>query len=337
MVNYIDLQNHLIENPDKIVVVLESLGFDHIIDRNKYYQFPNKDGDNQTACSILKSTLQYNNYTRGKKGNLFTLVKEEKNLDFKECLEYISSKIKYKTANYSINYPFNHFYKNFLKQQLEPELYLKHYPETILPPSDSLSKKWLDDGVDLLTQERFGIRYDHETDKILIPERDYSGSIVGVKERNNDPNCKDSERWGMYIPWSKSQTVYGWYENYKDIQRKKKCFVFESEKSVCQLSSYGINLGLAIGGHNFSPTQSRYIKGLLCNEIIVAFDEGICREEIEHEARKLVVNNLIYHNKVGYIFDDSKSILLPGSKNSPSDIGLNNFLELYKNHVFYIT
>lgn len=336
MINYLEIQDYLIQNSEKIVKILETLGFSHIVDRGSYIQFPNKDGDNNTACSILKATLQYNNYTRGKTGNLFTLVQDEKCIGFKESLEFISKIIGYKGAKLNpIKYPFHHFYKDIIHQN-DSELSLNIYPFSSLPPPNNLSKKWFDDGVALTIQEKFGIRYDHDSDRIIIPELNYMGELVGAKARSNNPNCKMSERWSMYIPWSKSQTIYGWYENYQNIQKKKTCFIFESEKAVLQAASFNLNLGLAIGGHNISKTQEKYIKSLMCDKIIVCFDEGIEEEEIIYESKKLISNNRLVKNKVGYIYDKDGDILKRDSKDSPADVGKDNFYNLIKNNVKYI-
>ena len=44
---------------------------------------------------------------------------------------------------------------------------------------------WFEDGVDYLTQERFGIRIDFDSNRIVIPVRDYNNQLVGAKGRYN--------------------------------------------------------------------------------------------------------------------------------------------------------
>lgn len=257
---------------------------------------------------------------------------ESRKFTFPQALEYIQKCTKIKVSDIKTHKPFNGFYSHLLADPISPETIMKTYTEADLPPSDSLSKMFLDDGVDLLTQERYGIRYCHETNQIIIPERNINGQLVGAKQRNNDRNCDLSDRWGMYIPYSKSLCVYGYSEHYMNIIHKKICVIFEAEKSVLIGDSNNFYYGLAIGGHNISPTQAKYIKSLGCRKIILAFDEGIANEEVEYNAKKLLINNNIYQNKIGFI---DTTAIEKGSKNSPID-SFKVFQSLMKNNIIYI-
>ena len=75
----------------------------------------------------------------------------------------------------------------------------------------------------------------------------------------------------------------------------------------------------------------------MTSKIILAYDEGLEEDQIRTQAEKLILDNAMFRNKVGYVFDRDNSILPKGSKASPSDLGKDAFLELIKNHVTYIT
>ena len=64
-----------------------------------------------------------------------------------------------------------------------------------------------------------------------------------------------------------------------------------------------------------------YIKALMTNKIILAYDEGLEEEQIRLQAEKLALNNAVFKNSVGYVFDKDNEILPKGSKASPSDMG----------------
>ena len=335
-INVIDLQAHIENNPEYIETVLTELGHEQIRDRGKSYSCCNIDGDNPTGLSILKEGLLYSNFSHGGKGNLFSLVMEEKNCNFPRALELIAGWIGYQAKpTEKIILPFNGFYKNLIKSSLEPELNMPQYTEDDLPSPDSLSKMWLDDGVDLLTQEEFGIRIDHESNRIVIPEYSLDGKLVGAKARYNG-ECELNERWSMYIPFSKSLTIYGWNENYKYIQDKSCAVIFESEKAVLQARSSGLKIGLAIGGHDFSSTQIKYLRSLFCNKLIVAFDEGISEEEIRFQCEKLKLENKLVNTRVGYIYDRNNEYLESGSKDSPADMGGETLRSMIKECVVWI-
>ena len=330
------LEQKILSDPENIVTILEKLGHTDVKDRGKYLQLSNLDGDNSSAISILKENLLYKNYTRGESGNLFTLIMYDKKITFPDALKFAAKCIGYKDDGIKIRKPFGGFYTHVEKDCNNFEIRLPVYEETKLPNSNNLSKLWYEDGVDIDIQIEYGIRYDLESDSIIIPVRDYYGNLVGAKKRINKRMCDMGERWGMYIPYAKSLLCYGWTHNYQSIKQQKKVIILEAEKSVAQLSSIGYDIGLAIGGHNISPTQAHWINTLQADKIVVAFDEGLSEEEVRYETKKLMPLNGIYRTKVGYIYDGCGEVLACGSKDSPTDHGKEVFQKLCKNNITWL-
>ena len=85
-----------------------------------------------------------------------------------------------------------------------------------------------------------------------------------------------------------------------------------------------------------SDVQAKHIKSLMTNKIILAYDEGLDEDQIRLQAEKLILNNAVFKNKVGYVFDKDNEILPKGSKASPSDLGKGAFTELIKNYVVWL-
>ena len=54
------------------------------------------------------------------------------------------------------------------------------------------------------------------------------------------------------------------------------------------------------------------------------------------EAKKLKIDNAVFHNDVGYIWDSEHQVIPKGSKGSPSDYGKEGYLYLMKNCVKWI-
>lgn len=324
------LNNELINNTDNIIKVLTKLGHDNIRSRGKYITFANISGDNPNACSILIDTLGYQNFSHGGSGNIFTLVMDDMDCSFPKALDTIAKWLGVnKSLQYDIKLPFNAFYKRILREQLEPESVMKKYSEDCLPPLDSFSKLFVDDHISVAAQKHFKVRYCHEDDCILIPIFNINDEMVGVKARNNS-NEDYNNRWYAWLPYAKTHVVYGLNWNYKYIIRKKTLIIVESEKSVMQAWDFGLYCVVAIGGHSISEVQARIIKSLMVENIIIAFDESICEDEIRYEASKLVVDNIAYKNNVSYIFDGSNLYLPKDSKASPTDRGKETWQNLYK-------
>ena len=329
--NVIALQEKIVAHPEYIEKLCEDMGFENIRDRGEYYSMQNIGGDNPSAIAIYKDNLHYENFSHGSSGNIFTLTMETKHCSFPESLEYVSEVLGIKAENIKIVLPFGGFYKNISKKKSDEFEELPHYSESNLPPPDSLSQKFLDDGVSLQVQYKMGVRYSHEDDAILIPVYDMEHNLVGCKGRSNDPNVDSSKRWFMYIPYKKSHIVYGLDVNYKSIITRSMIVIFEAEKSVMQCLSFEFNMATGIGGHSISKVQAKYIKMTAAKKVIVAFDEGLEEGEVKYEAKKLLVNTERYTNKVYYIYDREHKYLPKGSKMSPSDQGKEVFLKLLKN------
>lgn len=331
-VNFVELQDKIKAEPDLIIEVLNKLNYKDIKDRGDYFAARNNDGDNANAFVIYKDTLKYNNYTRGHSGNIISLVMKTCNCEFPKALEFISKWIGFKGSDYQIKYPFHSFYKMIKADQYGDIPSLQPYSEDLLPSANNFSLKWIKEGVDLTTQRRFGIRYDLETNGIVIPEYSVDNFLVGAKWRNADPNCAMNERWNMYLKFNQSYNLYGLNINYGTIVNKGKVIILEAEKSCCHLYSWGCGLGVSINGHHVSKVQQNILKSLMCEEIIIGFDKDIKEEEVRYNAKQLLTSNMIYTNRVSYILDTEN---LLGEKDSPTDKGSEVFKELLKRRIKY--
>lgn len=336
------LQNKLIDQPDLIIKVLIATGIDENAIREVPSQHlikaPRPDGDNPSGLLVYTNSLRVIGTTRTElTGNLFTLVMRLKNIRFPEALNFIAKEIGYDAVNETkIHYPFGGFYRKLIGDDADPEEILTEHSESELPSPLYISERFLKDNIPLITQEQWGVRYSFEEDAILIPIYSLSGKLVGCKARANYDVSDSEKRWWAYIKYPKTQVVYGLHQNYSSIISKRTLIVFESEKSVLQCAGYSCNNAVAVAGHSISKAQVKLIQGMMCDRIVVAFDEGLDEEEIEFETKKLKMQNHIISNKVGYVYDRDHDVLMPGSKDSPSDNGKEALVELLQKHTRWL-
>lgn len=337
MIDALSLKEYLRNKEDDVVKILEHIGIE--TETIKYHSSQNylsmcrKGGDNKNGLLIWLDSLTYKMTTRSRSGNIFTLVMDETDCSFPKALEKIAKWVGYK-EDIHISLPFEGFYKQAHKDVFgNYDLNFTYYSESDLPPADALSQKFFKDGVGFQTQELFGVRMDLCDNSIAIPIYDYGGRLVGCKNRSNDPLCPMDCRFYASLPYPKTNIVYGYTVNYRPIVSKNTIVVFESEKSVMQMHSFGSPIALAIGGHCLSNTQTHYIKSLGAKNIILAYDEGISEDEIRFEAEKLKINTHIMNNNVYYLFDKDHYYLNKGSKDSPSDHGRYVFEQMCKNSI----
>lgn len=302
-------------------------------------RFSREDGHNPTAMRLKLDTLKFDGFSINAHGNLYSLVMQTKNLSFPKALKYIAETLGLEKSQFSkkIRYPFGGFYKGLMKEIQEPEYSMTTYDESILDEyTGKYNLMFFKDGITFETQEHFNVGFDLESLRITVPEYTLDGKLCGIMGRLNDSKCSKDERWLPIIPCSRSLTLYGYHHNYEFIQQKNIVVVGESEKFVQQLHSMGSCIGLATCGCDVSDIQAKHLKALMTSKIILAYDEGLEEEQIRLQAQKLILNNAVFHNRVGYVFDRENLILPKGSKASPSDLGKDAFTELIKNHVTWL-
>lgn len=302
-------------------------------------RFSREDGHNPTAMQLKLDTLKFNGFSINLHGNIYTLVMNTQNLSFAKALRYIADELGLEKSQFSkkIKYPFSGFYRGLMKEIQEPECSMQIYDESILDEYlGNYNLMFFKDGINFQTQEYFKVGFDLESLRITVPEYTLDGKLCGIMGRLNDSKCAKEDRWLPIIPCSRSLTLYGYHRNYDTIQQKNIVVVGESEKFVQQLHSMGSCVGLATCGCDVSDTQAKYLKSLMTSKIVLAYDEGLNEDQVRLQAEKLILNNAVFKNRVGYICDRENVILPKGSKASPSDFGREAFLELMKNHVIWL-
>ena len=239
--NALKLTEHLSNNRDDILKVLESLDYQNITYNSSHneYRFAREYGRNPSSVRLSVDTLSFICFSTNERGNLYSLVMNKKSLNFPKALEYIADLLglEKNSFNKAVKVPFGGFYKKLIREIQEPEMSMKTYDESILEEYlGKFNTMFFNDGISYKTQEKFNVGYDIWTNRITVPEYTFDGKVCGIMGRSIDSNCAKEERWLPIIPCSRSLTLYGFHTNYECIQRKNLCVIGESEKFPQQLS-----------------------------------------------------------------------------------------------------
>ena len=321
--------------------ILNDLGFNNIVHNSQKQEvrFSREEGRNPSSVVLSLQTLKFYCFSTNSKGNLYTLVMERENINFPKSLDYVADKLglEKNKFNKKVKLPFHAFYKNLIREIQEPEYSMKTYDEKMLISyQNKLNTMFFNDGIDFQTQQEYQIGFDIETLRITVPIWTIDGKLCGIMGRLNDKKCEKEERWLPIIPCSRSLTLSSYHKNYQTIQQKGLCVLGESDKLPMQMNSMGSHIGLGTSGCHISDTQAKYIRSLLIPKTIIAYDEGLEEEFIREQAQKLVVDNPIFQNHVGYVWDENNEILKKGEKQSPTDLGRTAFQELIKKHTKWL-
>lgn len=338
--NVMRVNEALSADEDVVREILEELGFTQLtFDACKRtFRFAREEGRNPTSMVLNLDTLSFHCFSTNSKGNLYTLIMQRKDMNFPNALKWAADYVGLDKEEYDIDIqlPFGGFFQGLVKEISEPEFSMKTYDESELDEYKGFyNTMFLKDGISFESQKKFNIGYDALSNRVTIPIYSLDNKLIGIMGRYNG-KCAHEERWLPIIPCSRSLTIYGFNENYQSIQEKSMTVIFESEKSVMQCHSFGCNIALATSGCHISDTQAKHIKSMFLPKIILAYDEGLSQEDIIAEAEKLKMDNQIYKNQVGYIYDREHKYLPEGSKSSPSDLGKEVFSKLVKECVIWL-
>lgn len=220
--------------------------------------------------------------------------------------------------------------KPYVKKEVDFNEQLPQYDDNILNTFINFhAVEWLEEGISHETMDKYGIKYDIETQGVVIPHYDKDSRLVGIRERNLDKRQIDMGR--KYVPYTSfthrktykhplGKNLYGINFNKEAINKFKKCIIFEAEKSVLKMDTvYGNNNpSVSVGGSSISEYQLNLLKTNGCEKVYLAFD----REDGEKWENKLdkICQRIVNFGLECYIIEDKEGKYL-NLKSSPIDHG----------------
>lgn len=341
MLDIYKIKQYIIDSPELIELLLEKAGFYKIRKKNKNYKCGNSPETKGNSVNVCSETLRASDFKADVHGDIISIIQNQTGKSFFHTIKFICGIIGLDEDNLEKeknNVPFNGFFENIGENKKNRKEILQIYDDEILEKYEKMpSLLFYRDGIAPEIQNKYEISYDTVSRRIVIPYRDTLGNLVGIIGRYNQQKIEeDILKYHLIIPFSKSKILYGYDKNYNSIQEKRIVFLSESQKSVMQTDSMGINLCLATGSASVSDTQINYIYSLNPKVIIIGFDEGLEQGYIHKQAEKIKINNLFFNTKIGYIYDKNNEILLKNSKDSPYDVGKKKLKKLLKNNIVWL-
>lgn len=190
---------------------------------------------------------------------------------------------------------------------------------------------WYLEGISIDTQYKYGVGFDYMSSRITIPIRNEENQLVGVKGRSiNDSDVNDYNPKYMYLyNCNISQEWFNMNHARENIIESKKVYIFESEKSVMKMDTYGYYNSLAISSSDISEIQVRMIKNLgLDIDIVLCYDKDKTVDEVKEQAKRFTNRNVY-----GIMDLDDKL----NEKDAPVDRGFEIWEELLENNVYPIS
>ena len=340
--NIQEVKTYVYEN-DLIEKILLEIGMHSIRRHDTYISCAFPDGDNRNACCCyINENLNVTAYTRDIVdvygcSDIISLVSFVKSI-------YWSNAIKYICQLVGLDYYAKSDDK--IPESVKYLMMLSKAKQSILTDDDFEIKpisedilgyyiqqpvyKWIEDGIDYETQQMFEIGFDPVSERITIPIRDETGTLVGVKGRILNDNL--SENKYMYLEkCPKDKLLYGLDKAYRSIIKNGCVYVVESEKSVMKMFSYGYPNTVSIGGHKLSRYQVDMLTRLNVT-VIICFDKDIPEHSYDSENIIAECSKFLPIIRVEYIIDRGNIL---DEKESPCD-EYSKFKELNKNRSLFV-
>jgi hypothetical protein len=332
----IELKKRLLNNPEHIENILEEYDFHNITVNSREIRCGFDEGTNNTSIRIkLNENLSANDFGRDIHGDLFSLIMKCKEVTLKDIIKTVKEELGITYIEFQKTKKiFGGFYDN-IKRRNKNTTELKKYDEDIMKEYiNKYNTLFLKDGIDFNTQRKFKLGVDHVSTRITVPWYDFEESLVGIEGRYiGDYKNDEVSKWFPVIPFPKSQVLFGYNTNYSNLQSADEIYVGESSKFVMQLDSMGVYTTVALGGNSIHNQQIKQLSWLNPKKIIFCFDEGLSMDLIDRQIEKTKILLKFTDIQIGFVNDKENIILEKDSKNSPSDVGFNNFRELVTNYV----
>ncbi len=334
------LKDRISNNEGYISTLLECADFLNI-KKNGGNEFRCQWGEGHTngGVQVKIDSLKANAYSMNFSGDIITLLQNKLDIGFRDTLNWVCKTLGFRGGEFvsrNIVLPFGGYYRE-IKREIYGLGECKTYPEEVLLEfGNTPCMRFYYDGITFATQEKYCVGYDVLSNRFTVPWRNLDGEVIGVMGRINLDDYGEVAKWFPVIPFPKNGVVFGLHENYNTIIQKNICVIGESEKTSLVLDSFGLEVGLGLGGNIVSEAKANLIKSTRAETLILALDEGLSEEVSINNAKALKSNNGYYRNKVGYIYDKENKYIPQGSKASPYDFGKEIFEKLIKECTIWI-
>lgn len=330
-----DIKKELLNNPEKLKEVLEHFGYCNIVIRPTYMQF-GRDEESSKKSIVIKlennNWLYVHDYARNIQTDIFSYITNQRKVEFVDILNEIKNVLHIQDyiGHFQRKGIFGGFYEKIRQRNT---IQSKIYDEKILDKFQFYPNiRFLKDHISLDAQQYFGIRYDVESQGIVIPIRNEYGQLIGVKERFNYEISDGALKYFYSYPGRCSTTLFGYTQNYQYLVENT-VFVGEAEKFVMQCYSYGYRNAVALMSGSLSVQQARLLVELHPTKVIFLHDQGYELDNIKRNVEVLHHYSKFAEFEIGY-WDWTKSYYAP--KVSATDMGKEKFEYIINNEILIL-
>lgn len=315
---------------DHSIQLLEYYGFELRNETDEYYVFSSVcHQSNSSKVHLYKSTNTIFCFVCGNI-DLISIVQEQEGLAFQDAIDFIVNLFQLNKKSFGRPERLEYKRKEIQQKEIDIKEKLPTYNNSILNTFvDYQPYEWVKEDISIDTMKQFEIKFNIESNAIIMPIRDDEDNLVGIRCRNLDED--KIERFGKYGVYTDAlsgisykcltgRLLYGLNKNKEKIMECKKIIIVEGEKSVLKSKSwFGCNdITVASYGCNLTNYQIEIIKSLGVKDIIFMYDreeDDKINKKMEKVYRKCALFFDVYYIKdYGDLIDYKDSPLDKGEK-----------------------
>lgn len=220
--------------------------------------------------------------------------------------------------------------KEFKKKKKKTVFENKVYPNKILQQYDLAPHiRWLNEGLSIKTQLKFGVGFDIRTDRIIFPIHNTRGELIGVKGRyiGNNKEIEEARKYLYLVKCNKSIELFNYHRAAEHIASKDEVIVVEGAKTTMFLDQWGYSNCVSIEGDHLTDSQVELIKNFgFRTKIIFAWDKDKDVPFISEQLKRFKGRQVyVLYDRDDQLFDE---------KDSPTDKGQETFEILFHKYKF---
>lgn len=216
--------------------------------------------DERTPSFSINTEIQkFYDFSSGKGGNVLDFICAYNNCGFLKGLSILKQYAGI-TDNKQSGTP-HRLSATSVAKRFQPRQKREKQPKTSSLPRDYMNRYewdmrklavWEREGISIESMEKFQVRYDSFSNRLVYPIRDVSGNIISVCGRTLDPHYKEKNlrKYTYFQPIGTLDTIYGLSDNISAIRAHGEVILFEGAKSVMMADGWGIqNTGAVLTSH----------------------------------------------------------------------------------------
>ena len=319
--------NELIDSIDILDYISQYTEFTE--ENGEYWALSPLKEEKTPSFSVRRESGKFYDFSSGIGGNVLTFVRYYHHCGYQKAIEIlknyagITGEISGPQKRLEITKVAKRFLHNKAPVRSNKRAILSpDYMDRFLIAPEKLSV-WEQEGISHATLEKFQVRYDDFSNRLVYPIRNAEGALVNVGGRTLDPDWKAHglRKYTYFHRWGgEMNVIYGLFENREAILQSREIILFEGAKSVMLADTWGIqNTGAILTSH-LNPSQMKILLRLGCRVVFALDKEVQIMQDRNIRRLKQYVNVEYIRDRWGLLED----------KDAPVDKGIEVWRKLYE-------